>query len=309
MNDDRDLHDAALDALLRTHSAETPPPAVDAAVLAAAHRAVDGEMRARPARATQPWRWWMPLAAAAAIGVVVIGILPLAPTLVEPTPPVTSDAPTTPAAPPPSATQPIEAARPDAQGTPMARVPVPSATDRMSAKRGAAATREREATVANDSAPSRPYMEMYRYVPPEPPAAEQDRRANATGAVAAMPQAAPAPKAFRPQQEAAAPAPATQVPQEANAQPPRQGSAAALTQPARSPEVLPRTDAMSLEDRQKVAAAQPRTVDEWFALIRKLRSENRVPDAIRALADFRAAFSDADARLPEDLRDWAKTVP
>jgi len=309
MNDDRDLHDTALDALLRTHSAETPPPAVDAAVLAAAHRAVDGEMRAGPARATQPWRWWMPLAAAAAIGVVVIGILPLAPTLVEPMPPATSDAPSRPAAPPPSGTQPIEAARPGAQGTPMARVPLPSATDRMSVKRDAAATRERdESATKAGSALSRPYMEMYR-VPPEPPAAEQDRRANATGAVGAMPQAAPAPQAIRPQQEAAAPAPATQVPQEANAQPPRQGSAAALTQPARSPEVLPRTDAMSLEDRQKVAAAQPRTVDEWFALIRKLRSENRVPDAIRALADFRAAFSDADARLPEDLRDWAKTVP
>jgi len=309
MNDDRDLHDTALDALLRTHSAETPPPAVDAAVLAAAHRAVDGEMRAGPARATQPWRWWMPLAAAAAIGVVVIGILPLAPTLVEPMPPATSDAPSRPAAPPPSGTQPIEAARPGAQGTPMARVPFPSATDRMSVKRDAAATRERdESATKAGSALSRPYMEMYR-VPPEPPAAEQDRRANATGAVGAMPQAAPAPQAIRPQQEAAAPAPATQVPQEAYAQPPRQGSAAALTQPARSPEVLPRTDAMSLEDRQKVAAAQPRTVDEWFALIRKLRSENRVPDAIRALADFRAAFSDADARLPEDLRDWAKTVP
>ena len=310
MNDDRDLHDTALDALLRTHSAETPPPAVDAAVLAAAHRAIDGEMRARPARATQPWRWWMPLAAAAAIGVVVIGILPMAPTLVEPTPPATSDAPTTATAPPPAGTQPIEAARPDTQGTPMARVPVPSTTDRMSAKRDAAPTRERaESATKAGSTPSRPYYQMYRYVPPEPPAAEQDRRANATGAVAAMPQAAPAPQAIRPQQEAAARAPATQVPQEAYAQPPRQGSAAALTHPARSPEVLPRTDAMSLEDRQKVAAAQPRTVDEWFALIRKLRSENRVPDAIRALADFRAAFSDADARLPEDLRDWAKTVP
>ncbi len=166
MNDDRDLHDTALDALLRTHSAETPPPAVDAAVLAAAHRAVDGEMRARPARATQPWRWWMPLAAAAAIGVVVIGILPLAPTLVEPTPPATSDAPTTPAAPPPSATQPIEAARPDAQGTPMARVPVPSATDRMSAKRGAAATREREATVRESR--QRPVPSLYGDVPLRP---------------------------------------------------------------------------------------------------------------------------------------------
>ena len=38
MNDDRDLHDTTLDALLRTHSAETPPPAVDAAADLDAHR-------------------------------------------------------------------------------------------------------------------------------------------------------------------------------------------------------------------------------------------------------------------------------
>ena len=30
--------------------------------------------------------------------------------------------------------------------------------------------------------------------------------------------------------------------------------------------------------------------------------------ATRALADFRAAFSDADARLPADLREWAHAL-
>ena len=62
-------------------------------------------------------------------------------------------------------------------------------------------------------------------------------------------------------------------------------------------------------DRQEPFVAQPRTADEWIARIRTLRSDARLSEAMRALADFRAAFSDADARLPEDLRDWAKTVP
>jgi len=61
-------------------------------------------------------------------------------------------------------------------------------------------------------------------------------------------------------------------------------------------------------NRQEVAAVQPRTADEWIARIRTLRSEDRLPDAIRALADFRAAFDGADTLLPQDLRDWAKTV-
>lgn len=99
MNADRDPIDPALAALLREHSAETPSAEVDAAILAAAHRAVGSVPRVQDrAFARQAWRWWMPLAAAAVIGVVVIGVLPLAPTVVDDTSRVVTDAP---AAPPP----------------------------------------------------------------------------------------------------------------------------------------------------------------------------------------------------------------
>ena len=50
------------------------------------------------------------------------------------------------------------------------------------------------------------------------------------------------------------------------------------------------------------------SADEWIAQIRTLRNEARMTEAERALVDFRAAFGDADARLPKDLRAWAKTV-
>ena len=282
MNDDRDLHDTALDALLRTHSAETPPPAVDAAVLADAHRAVDGEMRARPARATQPWRWWMPLAAAAAIGVVVIGILPLAPTLVEQTPPAISDSP-------------MDAAT---SSRPSAGQPAPPlASDANAVRRDAEASRPMILSFRPEPAPAMESREraasIAKATAPEPraePKAERDAaaapaplelRKNATGAVGAMPEAPPASQ---------------------------QSASAASSQRARAPEAAPRAEALR-SDRQKAFVAQPRTADEWIARIRTLRSDARLPDAIRALADFRAAFSDADARLPEDLRDWAKTVP
>ena len=68
MDADRELRDPELDALVREHSAETPPARVDAAILAAAHRAVRGEGR-RHERALAgrrgaggcrllPQRWW-----------------------------------------------------------------------------------------------------------------------------------------------------------------------------------------------------------------------------------------------------------
>ena len=59
--------------------ARLPPPALDQAILAAAHRAVNAGPRdateAAPL-ARRPQRWWMPLAAAAVIGVVAIGVDP-----------------------------------------------------------------------------------------------------------------------------------------------------------------------------------------------------------------------------------------
>jgi len=67
--------DPDLEQAWRAHSRETPPAALDAAILAAAHRAVDSKPRA----ATGAPRWWMPVMAAAAIGAVAIGVVQLAP--------------------------------------------------------------------------------------------------------------------------------------------------------------------------------------------------------------------------------------
>jgi pyruvate dehydrogenase E2 component (dihydrolipoamide acetyltransferase) len=82
--------DAALDAAWQAHLRNEPPAHLDAAILAAAHRAVGSAPRAA-AEATSPQRWWMPLAAAATIGAVALGILQLAPQ--ESTAPVSDTAP------------------------------------------------------------------------------------------------------------------------------------------------------------------------------------------------------------------------
>lgn len=96
MNSDDDIRDTTLEALLDGHATETPPAHVDAAILAAAHRALAAAPRAvASARATQAWRWWMPLAAAAVIGAIVVGIMPLAPTLRDESSAIVSDAPPT----------------------------------------------------------------------------------------------------------------------------------------------------------------------------------------------------------------------
>ena len=77
-----DPRDDALGKAWRAQSQDMPPPALDATILAAAHRAVGSGPRdagKQAAEATRPQRWWMPLAAAATIGVVAIGILQIAP--------------------------------------------------------------------------------------------------------------------------------------------------------------------------------------------------------------------------------------
>ena len=205
MDSGRDPSDPALAALLRSHSRETPPPHVDAAILAAAHRAVDSAPRgAVRAPASRFWRWWMPLAAAAAITTVVIGVLPLTPVESDFRPPDASDS---------------------SAGGP-ATPPAPFPTQERGGPAPAAASRER-------------------------PAAET----------------APASKPQR--QEAAATA----------------GAASGV-----------------------VVAPATRPAADWITRMRALRSEGKTHEAEQELARFRAAFSDADARLPADLRSWADSL-
>ena len=81
--DPNDLRDPRLDAAWRAASHEEPPAALDDAIRAAARRGVgagpqpaDAKKAAVPS-ALRPERWWMPLAAAATIGAIAIGILQL----------------------------------------------------------------------------------------------------------------------------------------------------------------------------------------------------------------------------------------
>jgi len=78
MTRERDeLGDEVVARAWREHMRETPPAAIDDAIRAAARRAVGAQPREKAlvAEAREPWRWWMPLAAAATIGAIAIGVL------------------------------------------------------------------------------------------------------------------------------------------------------------------------------------------------------------------------------------------
>jgi Meckel syndrome type 1 protein len=89
--DPSELRDPALEAAWRALPRDEPPPALDAAILAAAHRSVHAKPQ-EAAAARAPWRWWAPLAAAATIGAVAISVIQLAPDEHASTAPV-SDSP------------------------------------------------------------------------------------------------------------------------------------------------------------------------------------------------------------------------
>ena len=138
--------DPALERAWRAHSREAPPAALDRAILAAAHRAVgSGPAEVAPAReANRPQRWWMPLAAAATIGAVAVGLLQMSPqdaSIVAPTERIAAvapqrelakAAPAAASAPAPAPAQAAAPARPAAQAAasaPASRTsPAPSAS-------------------------------------------------------------------------------------------------------------------------------------------------------------------------------------
>ena len=55
------------------------------------------------------------------------------------------------------------------------------------------------------------------------------------------------------------------------------------------------------------AAATPGPVD-WIARIEALHASGDLAGAAEALREFRAADPDAESHLPEELRDWARSV-
>lgn len=82
-----ELRDDVVDRAWDDAMGESPRAAVDDAIRAAARRAVGAKpRRGDAAEARGPWRWWMPIAAAATIGAVAIGVIQTMPhDMVEPT--------------------------------------------------------------------------------------------------------------------------------------------------------------------------------------------------------------------------------
>lgn len=286
---DRDLTDPALDALLRARLNETPPAHVDAAILAAAHRAVDSEPRqANGAAGPWPWRWWMPLAAAATIGAVAIGVLQVAPTVSDVTTPVSDSpraapvAPDSPGAAPRGSSAAIGETSPSSPAAAMQPAPTSSHVPAARAKRDSAGL----------AAERRPSARPERANAPEPFPLQKSQSANAA--------AAPPTSRAAPQRESAAGA-------SASLPAPRQDSAAAAAPPSAASRhgSAATADSLRADDAGDIEA---RRVAEWISRIRALRNGGKLPEAAQALIQFRAAYADADSRLPADLRAWAESI-
>ena len=300
--------DPALEQAFRAQSRETPPPALDAKILAAAHRAVASGPRKFDAEAMRPPRWWMPLAAAAVIGVVAIGVVQLAPNepVLDTAPTVGSlakkqkeadqstlakNAPAAPAELPAPALAPpaVEAAKPRVAPPPpaprsniaaekkLAAAPTPEpfpASPAPQKTESARDTSKRDAGVAeNATQPAPP--------PAAAPVTTDELRKDVRNERQSAPQAAASPPA--PVRERAAARPQSEAP------PSAAGAVAAMAQNAAPPE----------DARMKA-----RDPDAWIARIRKLRDEGQVAEVARELKSFRELVPDAERRLPADLRDW-----
>ena len=289
MNSENDPRDPALDALWRRASRESPPEHLDRAILAAAHRAVGSAPSAAPS-ATRPWQWWAPLAAAAAIGAIAIGVLQLSPSERDATTAVLSDATPTIPSDKLSSVAPVQepSARKDAEPAPIVAPPPPAAAPQKS-KPSPPPMRERKKAENAAQAPQ-PFpverQEVARDNAAAPPAPAAPAAPPPSAAAEAPPQLAGAVK--RDEREAASGYPAGSTDRATAA---RAQSAPALAKTATADEARLRRDAT-----------------EWTARIRALREAGRNDEAARELTAFRAAYRDADARLPEDLRAWAASI-
>jgi hypothetical protein len=322
--------DPRFDAAWASVSDEEPPPALDAAIRAAARREVGARPRdaeaAIPA-ATRPERWWFPLAAAATIGAVALGLLQIvgrddvfgdgAPTVVSDLPsdaaaarrevpprdPATAkaEAPTTVGAMPPA---PAMAGDGAAGGGSTGPLPQATPPRRPALKTAPEAAR----TVVNGTPPS------IAPAPAETVAAPDDRRgmrrepvpAEAAVAAPAPAPEAPVPAAAPPLRFVPSPSPAPPAAADATApSAPAMAGRAALASKEQAAGVGTSTRlAASPAAREARAAGTPLPVPEWIALIRRLRDEGRIDDAVKELSAFRRTHADHLQLLPADLAQW-----
>jgi hypothetical protein len=273
-DDDAVVRDPRIEAAWRTASSEEPPAAIDAAIRAAARRAVGAGPQREDARTGFASRRWWPLAIAATLAAMTAGLLQLVPSddVVGPSnKAVVTGIPATAKESPPEAPK----------AMPEAPKAMPEAPKRDSPPREAA---KAEAAPRRDAAAAKPLAPAPRNEnsPPRESARSPDP-------FPAAPVQAPAP--------AAPPAP------------PIAGKPAAPPPPPASTEA--RMAESGTAQMRAPSAAKERgalSVDDWIALIRRLRSEGKIDEAASELAAFRAAHSDHMRLLPADLRDWTPTT-
>jgi hypothetical protein len=328
-HDPNDLRDPRLDAAWRATSREEPAPALDDAIRAAARREIGAGPRRADApaggvpEALRPERWWWPLAAAATIGAIAIGLLQLAgpDNVTGPASDkaIVSDMPAAPARPmkqeaAPREETPAPAAAPVA---PMPSVASGEARDRTAPARpgpSASPALRKDVGAANAPAPARapppvapvePERQSAEMAKQYPPAAEPfPANAGKLETKEAVPRAelpstgAVAPLARAPTEPGShgfAPGVQTAPPKSLPTRRALESTAGRAPAPAAMPDAA--TDA-----RAKVAPRLP--VPDWIALIRRLRDEGRTDEAEKELAAFREAYADHERLLPPDLRDW-----
>jgi hypothetical protein len=305
--------DPALDAAWRAQSTELPPPSVDAAILAAAHREVASRPRAARdddtlAEAREPSRWWWGLAAAATIGAIAFGVVLLAPFGTGHDPMRATDMPSA-----ERTTRPAGLPAPViAEETARTNAPAASTAPDGLARTDVTAREQAQAPPAPAPAPAAKAKPA-----PAPPPLGTRQRTEAPPLASAERDAPAPPQTPRPFPMAAAPVPATppagssatkqeSLTPAAPASAPVTERAAELMVKRVSPaaDAAPATAGASAEGR--VAAL--RTPESYVLRIRELHEAGRLDEAARELVAFRNAYPDADAKLPSALRAWAATI-
>jgi hypothetical protein len=295
--------DPRVDAAWRSVSREEPSAVIDAAIRTAARRAVEASPRRSRGK-----HWWYPLAAAATVAVIAVGLLQLTPPehvvpvavtgTIGGLKPETEPAPAASAPPASAPAVPASAFQaPDATAPPRGPAPAPKAV-------GAESTSPRPGTLEKD--------------------VEQTAPAGSAGALRGAPRSEPFPAAAAPQsaapetppasaREAGAlesPSAAAQAQNATGAPSPpaaRKASRALTAVPVAQEGPSPARDQASAQAKLKPTQ---RSVDDWVKLIRDLRSEGRFDEAARELAAFHEAYGErADALLPADLRGLPAPAP
>jgi hypothetical protein len=277
--------DRRVDAAWSAASREAPPPSLDAAIRGAARRAVDAGPRPKRDK-----HWWYPLAAAATVAVLAVGIIQLTPEQVAPT--IVAD----------MAVAPREAnkdvARPVAPADmkvvePSAAITAASPPRATPSPPAQASARRAQMAASGSLAGERAELAATEKDTPKPPPAAkrelaaQDKLASTKSDAAAANTVA---------------SPSAAVP--ANVAPPRSEPFPAAA-PSEEAQMRSRVAMAKVAptDEAKAKQAADRSVEEWIKRIRDLKNEGRLDEAAKELVAFRTAYGErADALLPADLR-------